>query len=361
MANEISFTEWQKGDILTAERLNNIQNVVQKAGKALGIFNDDNNTSNGIQFSGASANVGSVSMDAHGLTVGNSNGIYTTTLYGTLQTDTISGITNSNVNIGNLIVGKYENNAYDGTAIFNIAKVEFKNNIEIDNDIIVGHPTVNAQTNSISQYNGEAIFNTAKTTLHGQTVIDSEVNTDLIDLLIVGHTSGSGANIRYYGKAIFNTSETEFHDIVSNGNISINLNNVDGRIIARNAYFGWQDTNVDNDDPYYGEAEFKTHTNTFYGETTFIGPTDIKNLTAPAATTTSAGLMSATDKMIIEQAVTGITLNNSEIPKRVGGLVPLDNYILPSFSGLSDGIYILQMTLTDGNPTYEWVLKSEGE
>lgn len=274
MANEISFTEWKKGDILTAERLNNIQEAVQRAGKALGIFNDDNNTSNSIQFSGASANVGSVSMDAHGLTVGNSNGIYTTTLYGTLQTDTISGITDNNVNIGNLIVGKYENNAYDGTAIFNVDAVEFRNNIEVDNDIILTGK-INASSSNV-----QSIFSKAK----------------------INHL--------------------EVNDIVSNGTIRV---------------------------------EFKTDTTEFYGTT------NIRNLTAPAATTTSAGLMSATDKMIIEQAVTGITLNNSEIPKRVGGLVPLDNYILPSFSGLSDGIYILQMTLADGNPTYEWVLKSEGE
>lgn len=266
MANEISFTDWKKGDILTAERLNNIQDVVQITGKALGILNDDNNTSNSIQFSGVSANVGSVSMNEHGLTVGNNNGVYTTTLYGTLQTDTISGITNSNVNIGNLIVGKDENNTYDGTAIFNVNAVEFKHNIEVDNDII-----------------------------------------------LTGKINASNSNVQsIFSKAKINNLE------VNNLTVSDNL---------------------------------PLHLTTL----------DVDNLSAPLATKTSDGLMSSTDKMIMEQVVTGITLNDSEIPKRVGGLVPLDNYILPSFDRLSDGIYTLQMTLTNGNPSYEWISNSQGE
>lgn len=266
MANEISFTDWKKGDILTAERLNNIQDVVRMTGKALGILNDDNNTSNSIQFSGASANIGSTNINEHGLTVGSNNGVYTTTLYGTLQTDTISGIANSNVNIGNLIVGKYENDTYDGTAIFNVDAVEFKHNIEVDNDIILTGK-INASESSV-----QSIFSTAK-----------------IDNL-------------------------EVNNLTVSDNLPLQLTAL-----------------------------------------------AVDNLSAPVATTTSAGLMSAADKMIVEQAVTGITLNDSEIPKRVNGLVPLDNYILPSFSRLSDGIYTLQMTLTDGNPSYEWILNSQGE
>lgn len=410
MANEISFTDWKKGDILTAERLNNIQDVVQMAGKALGIISDDNNTSNSIQFSGASASVGSVNMNEYGLTVGNNKGAYTTTLYGTLKTNIINGInSDDSVTINNLIVGTADtvNNAtvYTGIARFNIDEVEFKKDIKLDGKIevsgnessifpaaeitnltvgslvsnngiltlqslkvdqssisssnpvlfSVGHSTIDTQTSSISQYNGEAVFNTAKTTLHGQTVIDSEVSTDLTDLLTVGHTSGSGANVQYYGKAVFNTSQTEFYDIISYGHISAVDEN--GVISSINASFGQQD----NSNSYHGETVFRTNENTFYGTTIFEGPTTINNLTAPVATTTSDGLMSAADKLIMNQVVTGITLNDSEIPKRVGGLVPLDNYILPSFDRLSDGIYTLQMTLTNGNPSYEWISNSQGE
>lgn len=318
MAETYTRTEWKKGDVLTAEKLNNLENAVAIAAQALGISSNQDSSSENLQLNCASAKIGPVDISSN-ITIGGSNSTTITTLYGTLKTNAIESINNDDsVTINNLIVGTAEtvNNAtvYTGTARFDIDEVEFKKDIKLNGkikvtgselsifpaaeitnltvgslvsnsgiltlqslkidqssitplhaDILrVGHGDIDTISGFVTKYNGEAFFDTAKTTLHGQTVIDSTVDTDLTTLLTVGHTSGSGTNIRYYGIATFNTSRTEFHDIVSNGNISINIDNEDGRIIARNAYFGWQDTNVDNKTPYYGKAEFKTKENKFY-------------------------------------------------------------------------------------------------
>lgn len=329
-------TVWQKGMVLTAENLNKIENALEDITSVVSIESDG-------------SGLNTINTTTNNLTVSDTSN---------LGTANISGAT---------IIGTQE------TA----ADLNIYGDLTATGDVTFGTAKIN---NHLMRFFGTTIFNTATATLHGETTIDTICTGNIINradnnymrIYALGQLELEGIQ----GISINGNTEgtTITNDLIAADDFivqgQIKTNEIIQRSVESNdtLKISAKKLLIDNYDSSTTSAVEIVPNVTFDNDVTITGSLTLSGNAAAATQSYVTNQISNLPEvartgqysaLIGKPVIPTVPTNISAFTNDAGYLTTHQDISgkldIPSYSSLNNGTYILQMTLNDGVPTYEWI------